>query len=232
MTVTTKRKKEIVKNCDISKTYSIEEAITMLKKVPQVKFDETVDINIKLGVSPRQSDQMVRGSAVLPHGTGKKKRIVVFCKGEMVKFAQEAGADFVGDLDLVEKVSSGWLDFDVAISTPEMMKDVGKLGKILGPRGLMPNPKTGTVSNDVKQAISDIKGGKVEFKMDKQANVHIGIGKISFDQQKLTENVKSIIDAISNSKPASLKTKFVKSIYLSTTMGPGIKIDLSQLNID
>ncbi|MBM3252896.1 MAG: 50S ribosomal protein L1 [Candidatus Omnitrophica bacterium] len=232
MAVLTKRKKEVEKLLDSNKTYGIEEAIAILKKVPHVRFDETVDINIKLGVNPKQSDQMVRGTVVLPHGTGKKKRILVFCKGEAAKFAKEAGADYVGDLDLIEKISLGWLEFDVAISTPEMMKEVGRLGKILGPRGLMPNPKTQTVTEDVRKAISDVKGGKVEFKMDKQANVHLGIGKLSFDEQRLAENVKVVIEAIGHSKPASLKTKFIKSMYLSSTMGPGIRLDLNQLKVD
>lgn len=232
MAILTKRRKEILKFFEPDKAYTIEEAVSILKKSPRVKFDETVDINIKLGVDPKQSDQMVRGTVVLPHGTGKKKRILVFCKGEAVKFAKDSGADYVGDMDLIEKINSGWLEFDVAISTPEMMKDVGRLGKILGPRGLMPNPKTQTVTEDVKKAILDVKGGKVEFKMDKQANVHLGIGKLSFDEQKLLENIKAVIEAIAHAKPTSLKTKFIKSVYLASTMGPGIKLDLNQLDIE
>lgn len=232
MTHLTKRFKEIEKIFDGTKSYSVEEAVSIIKKVPVTKFDQTIDINIKLGVDPKQSDQMVRGTVMLPHGTGKKKIILVFCKGESVKFAREAGADYIGDLDLIEKISSGWLDFDVAISTPEMMREVGKLGKILGPRGLMPNPKTQTVTEDIKKAINDVRGGKVEFKMDKQANVHVGVGKLSFDEQKLIGNIKAVIEAIVHLKPASLKTKFIKSMYFSSTMGPGIKLDLAQLKIE
>ncbi len=228
----TKRFKEIEKIFDATKPYSVEEAVSIIRRVPVTKFDQTIDINIKLGVDPKQSDQMVRGTVMLPHGTGKKKRILVFCKGESVKFAREAGADHIGDLDLIEKINSGWLDFDVAISTPDMMREVGKLGKILGPRGLMPNPKTQTVTEDIKKAINDVKGGKVEFKMDKQANVHVGIGKLSFEEQKLADNIKAVIEAIAHLKPASLKTKFIKSMYLSSTMGPGIRLDLTQLKIE
>jgi large subunit ribosomal protein L1 len=224
-----KRTKEFEKLIDKTKPYSLEEAVSILKKAPRIKFDETVEFSFKLNADPKQTDQMVRGTVILPHGTGKKIKVLVLCKGEGVNDAKEAGADYVGGSDLISKISSGWVDFDVAISSPDMMKDVGKLGKVLGPRGLMPNPKTGTVTNDLARAVKEAKGGRIEFKLDKQGNINIGIGKISFDEKAICENADTIIRAIDKSRPQGIKGKFIKSIFISTTMGPGIKLDLVKL---
>jgi large subunit ribosomal protein L1 len=212
-----------------SKIYNLSEAVTVLKKIASAKFDETIELAAKLGVNPKYSDQMVRGTVVLPHGTGKSKKIAVISQGEKMKEAQEAGADEVGGEDLIERMEKGWLDFDVLIATPDMMKSVAKLGRILGPRGLMPSPKTGTVTFDLKQAVSEVKAGKVEFKVDKGGVVHAGIGKISFDEGKLVENSIALIDAINRAKPPAAKGKYMKSLTLSTTMSPGVKIDLISL---
>ena len=220
-----KRYKEAVKSIDKNKTYSLEEAISVLKNIPRTKFDETVEVSFNLELDPKRSDQIVRGTVVLPHGTGKKVKIAVFCKGEDVKFARESGADFVGGIELIEKIQAGWLEFDVGVSTPEMMKDLGRLGKILGPRGLMPNAKAGTVNSDIKRAITDIKGGKIEFKMDKTANIHVPAGKISFEEKAICENVLSLFAAVARAKPMTLKGRYVKSIFVSTTMGPGIRVN-------
>lgn len=222
-----KRTKEFEKIVDKKKLYSLKEAIEILKKSPKVKFDETVEIAIKLDIDPKETSQAIRGTVALPHGTGKKVKIAVFAKGESEKNAKEAGADFVGAEDLVTKVQGGWCDFDVAISTPEMMKEMAKLGKILGPRGLMPNPKTGTVTDNVAKAIADVKKGKIEFRMDKQANILAPVGKISFSNDALFENAASLIEAIYLARPSTAKGHFVKSIALSSTMGPGIKLELS-----
>ncbi len=189
------------------------------------KFDESVDIAMRLGVDPKHADQMVRGTVVLPHGTGKKVRVLVFASGEQVKDAEEAGADFVGGEDLAKKVGEGWLDFDSVVATPDMMKVVGRLGRVLGPRGLMPNPKTGTVTADVRKAISDIKSGKVEFRVDKAGNIHASIGKVSFSAPQLEENARALIDAVLRAKPSASKGKYVKSAYMSSTMGPGVALD-------
>lgn len=224
-----KRYKEAAKLVDKNKAYSLQEAVEILKKAPHAQFDETVEISLKLEIDTTQSEQQVRGAVVLPHGTGKKVRIVVFCKGEDVTFAKEAGADFVGGADLIEKVAGGWLDFDIAIATPELMRDVAKLGKILGPRGLMPSPKAGTVDSDVKRTIKDVKSGKVSFKMDKSANLHIVIGKISFDEGALVENGMAVFEAVKRSKSSAVKGRFIKSAAVSTTMGPGVRIDASKL---
>ena len=220
-----KRYKEAVKLFDKNKIYPLEEAIGILKKMPSPKFDETVDLSFRLGVDPKKSDQFVRGSVLLPHGTGKKVRILVFCKGESEKIAQEAGADYVGGQELIEKISSGWLDFDIAIAHPEMMRDISRLGKILGPRGLMPNPKSGTVTTDLARAIEEFKKGKVEFKMDKTGNIGLRIGKISFSEKELYENACAAIEAIYKAKPATLKGKYIRNVVISKTMSPGIKID-------
>lgn len=227
----TKRQKQFQNIVDKNKIYSLEEAMACLKKVPPVKFNETVDISFKLNADPKQSDQMVRGTVVLPHGTGKKVRIVVLCKGEVVHQAKSAGADFVGDDELIAKINSGWLDFDVVISSPDMMKEVGKLGKVLGPRGLMPNPKTGTVTNDIVHAVKESKAGKVEFKLDKLGNINLGIGKISFDEKSLCENAGILIEAVHMVRPRGIKGKFIKRVSVSTTMGPSLRLDIVKLGV-
>jgi len=225
----TKRQKEIQKTADIEKIYSVEEAVSILKNIPHPKFDETVELAFNLGTDPKQSDQMVRGTLMLPNGTGKKVRVLVLCRGEAGDAAKEAGAEYVGGDDLIAKISSGWMDFDVVISSPDMMRDVGKLGKVLGPRGLMPNPKTGTVTNDLGRAVKEAKTGKVEFKLDKQGNINIGIGKVSFEEKAIRENISTVINAINKSRPQTVKGKFIKNLSVSTTMGPGLKLDLSKL---
>ncbi|MBM4129106.1 MAG: 50S ribosomal protein L1 [Nitrospira sp.] len=211
------------------KHYTLEEAISLVKESSYAKFDETVDLAVNLGIDPRKSDQVVRGSVILPHGMGKKVRVLVFAKGEKEKEALEAGADFVGAEDLIERISKGWLDFDKAVATPDLMGAVGKLGKILGPRGLMPNPKIGTVTFDISRAIKEIKAGKVEYKAEKAGIVHVPIGKVSFDTQKLIENAKTLVDSILKAKPATSKGRYLKKISVSSTMGPGIRIDISSL---
>lgn len=221
-----KKYRESEKLVDKNKLYKIEEAVSILKKAPRLKFDESVDLAIQLNVDPKNSDQLVRGTVVLPNGTGKTKRIAVFCKGEAEKQAKEAGADFVGGQELIDKVGGGWLDFDVAVSTPEMMRDLSKLGKVLGPRGLMPSPKTGTVTNNISQAVKELKAGKIEFKTDKQGGTHILVGKISFESNKLVENIGTLLSAINANRPSSIKGNLIKSISISTTMSPGLKLAL------
>lgn len=223
-----KRKKVLNSLTQKGKVYQVREAVKVLKGIPATKFDQSVDLQMKLGVDLTANDQVVRGTTVLPHGQGKAVRVIVFCKDENAKLAKEAGADFVGAEDLIEKVNAGWMDFDVAISTPMMMKEVGKLGKVLGPRGLMPSPKAGTVTDKPAQAIKEIKAGRVEFKMDKQANVHTMVGKLSFTEDKLVENTTTLIEAIVKAKPRSLKGAYLKSVHLSSTMGPGVKLDISK----
>ncbi|HYA11555.1 MAG TPA: 50S ribosomal protein L1 [Thermodesulfovibrionales bacterium] len=212
-----------------SKEYPLEEAIRIVKESSYTKFDEAVDLALNLGIDPKKSDQMVRGSVSLPHGIGKKVRVLVFAKGEKEKEAVDAGADIVGAEDLVEKISKGWLDFDKAVATPDMMGLVGKLGKILGPRGLMPNPKLGTVTFDIARAVKEIKAGKVEYKAEKAGIVHVPIGKVSFDNQKLLDNAKAVLNSIVKAKPATSKGKYLKKISISSTMGPGVKIDIASL---
>ncbi len=226
----TKRLKVVQALYDPTKTYSLKEAIVIIKKAPKLKFDETVEIAAKLNVDAKQTQNAsIRGTVALPHGTGKKVRVVVFCKGEEEKRARDAGADFVGAEDLIAKVQGGWVDFDVAISTPEMMRDMAKLGKVLGPRGLMPNPKSGTVTMDTAKAIKETKAGKIEFKMDKQADIHAPLGKMSFTEEALYANAMSLIDAIMSAGPqGGLKGQHVKTLYISTTMGPGLKLDLTE----
>ena len=214
---------------DRTARYDLDGGLTILKETGRAKFDESVDMAIRLGVNPKHADQMVRGTVVLPHGVGKSVRVLVFAKGEKEKEAQEAGADFVGAEDLVEKITGGWTDFDKAISTPDLMGTVGKLGKILGPRGLMPNPKVGTVTFDVGRAIKELKAGRVEFKVDKSGIVHTTVGKVSFDIEKLKENVLALMDVIIRAKPASSKGTYLKSVAISTTMGPGVKLDPNTL---
>ncbi|MFC1666817.1 50S ribosomal protein L1 [Candidatus Omnitrophota bacterium] len=229
MTRLTKRVKEFEKIADKNKAYSLEEAVSSLKKAPRAKFDETVELSFKLNADPKQSDQMVRGTVVLPHGTGKNVKVLVLCKGEGENDAKEAGADYVGGADLISKISSGWIDFDVVVSSPDMMRDVGKLGRVLGPRGLMPNPKTGTVTNDLSRAVKEAKAGKIEFKLDKLGNINTAVGKISFEEKNICENVSSVIRSVDKARPQGVKGKFIKNISISTTMGPGLKLDLVKL---
>lgn len=210
---------------DRNKRYDLEEGVKLLLDTSYAKFDETVDLAVRLGVDPKKSDQMVRGTAVLPHGTGKSVRVLVFAKGPKEKEALEAGADYVGGEELIEKISKGWLEFDKAIATPDMMSSVSKLGKILGPRGLMPNPKVGTVTFDLAKAIKEIKAGKVEFRVEKAGIVHVPVGKVSFGLSKLLDNIRTLLDVIIRAKPSTSKGVYLKSIALSTTIGPGIKID-------
>ena len=220
---------EMRKKIDPATKYDLEAGLKLLKESVRAKFDESVDMAIRLGVNPKHADQMVRGTVSLPHGVGKTVRVLVFAKGEKEKEAQEAGADFVGSEDLVEKITGGWTDFDKAIATPDMMGTVGKLGKILGPRGLMPNPKVGTVTFDVGKAVKELKGGRVEFKVDKSGIVHTTVGKVSFAEEKLKENVLTLMDVVIRAKPASSKGTYLKSVAISSTMGPGIKLDPNSL---
>ena len=214
---------------ETGKEYLLGDAIKLVKESSYTKFDETVDLTVNLGVDPRKSEQMVRGTVVLPHGLGKKVRVLVFAKGEKEKEALDAGADYVGAEDLVDKITKGWLDFDKSIATPDIMGTVGKLGKILGPRGLMPNPKLGTVTFDVAKTVKEIKAGKVEYKTEKAGIVHVPVGKVSFDIEKLIDNAKTIINSIIKAKPATSKGRYLKKISVSSTMGPGIAIDIASL---
>lgn len=209
--------------------YSLEEAIPLVQEISYTKFDETVEMIFRLGVNPKHADQMVRGTVVLPHGTGKKRKIAVIASGEKVKEAQDAGADVVGGEDLIERISKGWMEFDAVVATPDMMKNVSKLGRILGPRGLMPNPKLGTVTFEVGQAIKEIKAGKVEFRVDKTAIVHVPIGKISFSTGNLIENARVMLETIQKAKPPAAKGKYMKNVYVTSTMGPGVRIDFSSM---
>jgi large subunit ribosomal protein L1 len=211
-------------------TYTLEEAFQIVKEAASVKFDESVDLAVRLGVDPRHSDQMVRGSTTLPHGTGKKTRIVVFAKGEKEKEAREAGADVVGMEDLIEKINKGWMEFDTAVATPDVMGTVGKLGKVLGPRGLMPNPKMGTVTFDVAKAIRELRQGRVEYRVEKAGIFHGSIGRISFTAQQLFENAKTVIEAIIKARPAAVKGQYLRGITVSSTMGPGIRIDITGMD--
>lgn len=224
MKIASKRYKESLKSADKTKTYPLKEAITLLKKMPLPKFDGSLDLHFSLSIDPKKTDQLVRGTVVLPHGLGKKVRVAVFCKGEYEKIAQDAQADFVGSNELIDKVAGGFLGFDCVIATPDMMKDLSKLGKTLGPRGLMPSPKTGTVTLDIAKAIEDIKKGKVEFRVDKQGGIHLSVGKLSFSEDKLLENASCLIDALNEAKPASVKGKFIKSLFISSTMNPGLRL--------
>jgi large subunit ribosomal protein L1 len=214
---------------DRSQRYALEDALGLLKETARAKFDETVEMAVRLGVDPRQADQNVRGTVSLPHGMGKTVRVLAFAKGEKEKEAQEAGADFVGNDDLIKKISEGWFEFDKTVATPDMMATVGRIGKILGPRGLMPNPKTGTVTVEIGKAVKEIKAGKLEFRVDKAGIVHVPVGKASFNPEKLIDNAKAVLMSILRAKPASAKGNYVRGVTISTTMGPGIKIDLSQV---
>jgi large subunit ribosomal protein L1 len=227
-----KRSREIAKLVDAQKVYKLEEAITILQKCPPVKFDQSVDVALKTGIDLQKSDQQVRGVVSLPNGTGKKSVIVVFAKGDKVKEALEAGADFAGTEELFEKVKGGWTDFDAVISTPEMMRDVGKLGKVLGPRGLMPTPKAGTVTNDIATAVREIKAGRIEFKNDKHGVVSNAVGKLSFSPQKLAENIRTYVAAVSKAKPSGTKGHYMVSLALSSTMGPGLQVDMSGMTVE
>ncbi len=210
---------------DRTRLYTPAEAVRLAKETSTVKFDATVEVAMRLGVDPRKADQMVRGTVNLPHGTGKTARVLVFAAGERAEQARAAGADYVGDDDLVERIQQGFLDFDAVVATPDMMGKIGRLGRILGPRGLMPNPKTGTVTMDVAKAVSDIKGGKIEFRVDRHGNLHLIIGKVSFDEQKLLENYLAAVDEVLRLKPSAAKGRYIKKITLTTTMGPGIPVD-------
>jgi large subunit ribosomal protein L1 len=212
------------------RAYTPAEAITLLQKVKFAKFDETVDLTMRLGVDPKHADQMVRGTVVLPHGLGKSKKVLVIASGEKIREAEAAGADFVGGEDMVEKIQKeNWTDFDALISTPDMMKSVGRLGKVLGPRGLMPNPKTGTVTTDIAKAVAEVKAGKVEFRTDKGALVHVPVGKLSFTPDKLVENATTVITSVIKAKPSAAKGKYLKGVYLSSTMGPGVALDTTAI---
>jgi large subunit ribosomal protein L1 len=212
--------------------YSLDEALDLLKETAYAKFDETVEVAMRLGVDPKYPDQQVRGSVVLPHGTGRTVRVLVFAKGEKEKEALDAGADYAGSDELLAKIQGGWLDFDKAVATPDMMGAVGKIGKLLGPRGLMPNPKVGTVTFDVKKAVSDLKGGKVEFKVDKTGTLHAGIGKVSFGKEKIKENLMTFFEAIMKAKPSAAKGTYMKTVAISTTMGVGIRLNAAVLQVE
>ena len=229
MPVMTKRLKATEALIDRAKTYSVEEAMDIVKKAPPAKFDESVDLSLRLGVDPKHADQMVRGAIVLPHGIGKTVRVAVFAKGEKEREAREAGADVVGAEDLVEKIQGGFMDFDSTIATPDLMGQVGRLGKVLGPRGLMPNPKMGTVTFDVGRAVREVKAGKVEFRVDKAGNVHVQVGRKSFSQENLVANAMALLEAIVKAKPAASKGVYLRSLTLSTTMGPGIPVDAQRV---
>ncbi len=230
MAKTSKRMAKAYDGIDVTKTYSVRDAVQLVKSRAAVKFDETVELAMTLGVDPRHADQAVRGMVTLPSGTGKKVRVAVFAKGDRAKEAQAAGADIVGAEDLAEKVNSGQIDFDRVIAAPDMMGVVGRLGKVLGPRGLMPNPKLGTVTPNVAQAVKDAKGGQVEFRADKTGNVNAGVGKISFSEDALAANVSAFLDAINRARPSGVKGTYIKKVTLSSTMGPGVKIDVSSLS--
>ncbi|MGO9117171.1 MAG: 50S ribosomal protein L1 [Desulfomonilaceae bacterium] len=224
-----KKKKEAREKIDRLKKYGIEEGLETLLSAAYAKFEESVDVAVRLGVDPRHADQMVRGTCVLPHGTGKTVRVLVFAKGEKEKEALDAGADHVGAEDLAKKIQDGWLDFDKAVATPDMMGVVGKLGKILGPRGMMPNPKVGTVTFDVGKAVDELKGGKVEFKVEKAGIVHASVGRVSFGPEKLADNLKTLMETIIRMKPAAAKGVYIRGISVSTTMGPGLKLDPQEI---
>ncbi len=220
-----KRYRETLAKIEKGKDYSLEEAVKLIKETASAKFDETVEVAVRLGVDPRHADQVVRGTVTLPHGTGKDVRVLVIAKGTKATEAEEAGADFVGFKDVITKIQEGWLDFDVVIATPDVMSEVGKLGRILGPRGLMPNPKAGTVTMDVAKAVKEVKAGKIEFRVDRYGILHVAVGKASFEPEKLQENIKTFIETVLRLKPPAAKGQYIRSITLSNTMGPGIPVD-------
>ncbi|HLR61784.1 MAG TPA: 50S ribosomal protein L1 [Lentibacillus sp.] len=222
-----KKYQEAAELVDRSKAYDAEEAVTLLKETAKANFDETVEAAFRLGVDPKKADQQIRGAMVLPNGTGKTQRVLVFAKGDKATEAENAGADYVGEQDLIGKINQGWFDFDVVVATPDMMAEVGKLGRILGPRGLMPNPKTGTVTFEIEKAVNEIKAGKVEYRVDKSANIHVPLGKISFDNQKLVENFEAIADTLMKAKPQASKGVYMRKASITSTMGPGIRVDVS-----
>ena len=226
-----KRYAEAAKLVDSTRQYSIEEAVALMKETSTVKFDATVELSFSLNVDPRHADQQIRGAMVLPNGTGKSQKVAVVAQGDKAKAAQEAGADFVGDMDIIEQIQKGWFGFDVLIATPDMMGKLGKLGRVLGPKGLMPNPKTGTVTMDVKKAVEDVKKGRVEYRADSYGNVAVSIGKVSFDADKLVENLNAFVSLIIKTKPSVVKGKYINNITVSSTMGPGVKIDETQFEI-
>ncbi|OZI10624.1 50S ribosomal protein L1 [Bacillaceae bacterium SAS-127] len=226
-----KKFQEAAKLVDRSTAYAIEEAIELVKKTNFAKFDATVEVAFRLGVDPKKADQQIRGAVVLPNGTGKTQKVLVFAKGEKVKEAEAAGADYVGDADYINKIQQGWFEFDVIVATPDMMGEVGKLGRVLGPKGLMPNPKTGTVTFDVTKAVAEIKAGKVEYRVDKAGNIHVPIGKVSFENEKLVENFNTIFDTMMKVKPAAAKGTYMKNVTITSTMAPGIKVDPSSVAV-
>ena len=227
-----RKRKDALAQVDRQKLYTVDEACALLKPASFAKFEETVDLAVRLGVNPRHADQMVRGAIVLPHGIGKSKRVLVFAKGEKATEAEQAGADLVGSDDLVKKVQEGFLEFDTVVATPDMMGQVGRLGRVLGPRGLMPNPKVGTVTMDVAKAVKEAKAGKIEFRVEKAGIIHVPVGKKSFEVLKLADNVRSLIGALVKAKPSTAKGTYVKSVTLSTTMGPGIKVDPNSIEVE
>jgi len=223
-----KRYDEISEKVDKQKAYEPREAMELVRQLATAKFDETVEVAVRLGVDPKKQDQQIRGAVVLPHGTGKVARVLVFAKGEKAKEAEAAGADIVGDDDLVQRIAGGWLDFDVAVATPDMMGAVGRLGRILGPKGMMPNPKTGTVTFDLTRAVDEIKKGKIEYRLDRDGNVHVPIGKVSFDVDKLLGNFHTLIDALQKAKPAAAKGQYFRNVAVSSTMGPGVRVTVGR----
>ena len=227
-----KRFKQAAEQVTPKTAYTLEQAVSVLKEMPPTKFNETVSLSVSLTIDPKKTEQVVRGTVTLPHGTGKIRRVVVFCKGEKEIQAREAGAEAVGAAELIQKIQDGWMDFDVAVATPDLMRDVSRLGKLLGPRGLMPNPKAGTVTDDVARAVTEVKGGKVEFKMDKLSNIHFPIGKRSFEPPQLIENGRTALDAIVRARPAATKGRMIKRVVLSSTMSPGIPIKTEGLETE
>lgn len=229
MSVKGKSYRAKLEKIDRDRRYTLEEGLRLVRETARVKFDETVELAVRLGVDPRQADQNIRGTVLLPHGMGKTVKVLAFAKGEKEKEAQEAGADFIGNDELVKKISDGWTEFDKAVATPDMMASVGRIGKILGPRGLMPNPKAGTVTQDIGKAVRELKAGKLEFRVDKAGIVHLPIGKVSFSEEHLVENAKTILASLMRAKPASAKGNYLRGVAISATMGPGIRVDLAQL---
>ncbi|AQQ51753.1 50S ribosomal protein L1 [Planococcus lenghuensis] len=231
MAKTSKRQQEAAKLVDRTQLYNVQEAVALAKQASTVNFDATVEVAFRLGIDTRKNDQQIRGAVVLPNGTGKTQRVLVFAKGDKVKEAEAAGADYVGDADYIQKIQQGWFDFDVIVATPDMMGEVGKIGRVLGPKGLMPNPKTGTVTFDVTKAVQEIKAGKVEYRAEKNGIIHAPIGKVSFDDNKLVENFNAVFDTLQKAKPSAAKGVYMKSVHVTTTMGPSVKVDANSVNV-